>query len=291
VADGGIRGDGTGRGLVVPRREFTDAVDGVAGGNADQGVAQIGEGLDPAQLARFDETCDQSPMLSTAVAAREEGILDCELLRTNRPFDGIAVHFDAAIGQEPAQAWPACQAGADGRGQAASAGDEVELLLEPGLEVVHQRPRAFLADAQPNRGGTAAQLGLDGIKLDIAAQGFGGDRRAGRLVDVVKISSGMHVTVSEHDAPIRIGQTVLEPRVIGPRAIAVEDTFEPSQVIDGVVMPPVLLVHISDGRRSFAGPGAFIASIGPELEHYPTKLDRQNRDSQRETDERVCFQA
>jgi hypothetical protein len=27
------------------------------------------------------------------------------------------------------------------------------------------------------------------------------------------------------------------------------------------------------------------------LEHYPTKLDRQNRDSQRETDERVCFQA
>jgi hypothetical protein len=28
-----------------------------------------------------------------------------------------------------------------------------------------------------------------------------------------------------------------------------------------------------------------------DLEHYPTKLDRQNRDSQRETDERVCFQA
>jgi hypothetical protein len=28
-----------------------------------------------------------------------------------------------------------------------------------------------------------------------------------------------------------------------------------------------------------------------KLEHYPTKLDRQNRDSQRETDERVCFQA
>ncbi len=27
------------------------------------------------------------------------------------------------------------------------------------------------------------------------------------------------------------------------------------------------------------------------LEHYPTKLDRQNRDSQRETDERSCFQA
>jgi hypothetical protein len=32
-------------------------------------------------------------------------------------------------------------------------------------------------------------------------------------------------------------------------------------------------------------------AVFAELEHYPTKLDRQNRDSQRETDERVCFQA
>jgi hypothetical protein len=31
--------------------------------------------------------------------------------------------------------------------------------------------------------------------------------------------------------------------------------------------------------------------VTQDLEHYPTKLDRQNRDSQRETDERVCFQA
>jgi hypothetical protein len=42
--------------------------------------------------------------------------------------------------------------------------------------------------------------------------------------------------------------------------------------------------------------GRFKHSLLPRLklallEHYPTKLDRQNRDSQRETDERVCFQA
>jgi hypothetical protein len=81
--------------------------------------------------------------------------------------DGIGVHFETAIAEEAAEIGPARQGIADGLGQIASAGDELELLLEPSLEVVHQGARALLADALPNVGGTAAQVGFDGIKLGL----------------------------------------------------------------------------------------------------------------------------
>jgi hypothetical protein len=101
------------------------------------------------------------------------------------------------------------------------------LLLEPSLEVVHQGARALLADALPNVGGTAAEVGFDGIKLGVSAQGFGGDRRTGRFVDVKVISPCVGIALSEEDAAVLRLQPFRERLVIGGLAVAVEDALEP----------------------------------------------------------------
>ena len=249
---GGVGADG---GHVVPRREFGDTVDGMAGGDADQYVAQIGEGLDATEATSFDDAGHQCPMHGPTVATGEKRIADRELLRADGALDGVGVHFDAAVGQEAAKVWPARQAITDSLGQAASAGDEFELLLEPGFEVIHQRPRAFLSNAQAHIGGAASDFAFNGVKLGISSQGFGGDRRIGRFVDIVKITACVDVTLGKPDAAVRLGQAHSESLVIGPIAVAMEDSSEPGQMIDGIVMTSVVLVDIGHSGRTIAHQG------------------------------------
>jgi hypothetical protein len=74
--------------------------------------------------------------------------------------------------------------------------------------------------------------------------------------------------------------------------IIAEDLVEGRRVA-GVLVGGDLVRRRSGDRHGRAEErlGSFLIAGFAQLEHYPTKLDRQNRDSQRETDERVCFQA
>ena len=67
-------------GSVVPGSQLGDLVDGMAGGDADQDVTEIGVGFDPAHLRGFDEGGYDGPMTCPAVAAGEESVLHGQLL-------------------------------------------------------------------------------------------------------------------------------------------------------------------------------------------------------------------
>ena len=72
-------------------------------------------------------------------------------------------------------------------------------------------------------GGAAADRGLDRVKLGDPAQRLGGDRRAGRLVHVVELPSGVRPAGGEHDVAA-CGEP-LEARI----AVDLKDAAEPSR--------------------------------------------------------------
>ena len=145
----------------------------------DMGVVlEPGVGFDPVQLGRLDKQSDPAPGGSAFVVPREECIFPCEGNRPGEIFDTVAVHLDAAVGEEEPEAVPV-------------AGDVAELLAEPGLgrdagallpepfaEGLDQGRGARLSLGQTPFGRAAADIGLDGIELGDPAQTLGRDLRA-----------------------------------------------------------------------------------------------------------------
>jgi hypothetical protein len=101
---------------------------------------------------------------------------------------------------------------ADRLGQGGAPGDPPQLDREPGTQGLDKRPAALLPDRPPLLGGAAADLGLDPVELADPAQRLLRQRRAGRLVDLIKPPSAMRPAEGELD-PIRRAarQQALEP--------------------------------------------------------------------------------
>ena len=85
------------------------------------------------------------------------------------------IGIEPTVGEEAAEISPAGETVADGAGQVAAAGNAVELLFQPDVEGVHQGARVFLADSEPDVGGTTAYPRFYRVELGIASQGFLGD--------------------------------------------------------------------------------------------------------------------
>ena len=249
---------------VAPRRQFSDAGDGMAVGDAGEHVLEIGEGLDAAHFAGFDDAGDHRPVLGTAVTAGEEGVLHSQFLRTDGPLDGALIHFEPTVGEEAAEISPAGETVADGTGQVAAAGNAVELLFQPDVESVHQGARVFLADIEPDVGGTTAYPRFDRVELGIASQGFLGDGRAGPLVRLIESTTGVDVAARDLNAAGGLAQTFFQALVIGAIAVAMDGTAKPGQVPGGILVSPVVLIDVGHRRRPVAPPGPFISRIGPE---------------------------
>ena len=103
------------------------------------------------------------------------------------------------IGEEQAQAGRAAEPIANGLGEVAFSGDQGQLLLEPAFEVVHQRQRAVLTDAQPEVWRAAPDTVLDMVERRGAPQGLLGDRRPRRLVDVEESPAGVNFAAGDLD--------------------------------------------------------------------------------------------
>ncbi len=76
--------------------------------------------LDLVQLRRLDEGCYASPGGGAVVVTGEQGVFPCKDHGPQAVFDGIAIHFDAAVVEEDPEAVP-------------MTGDIGELFAEPGL--------------------------------------------------------------------------------------------------------------------------------------------------------------
>jgi hypothetical protein len=60
--------------------------------------------IDAVHLAGFDHRGDDGPVFGTGIVTGEEGVLSVQGDGADGAFDGVAVDFDAAVGQEAAEA-------------------------------------------------------------------------------------------------------------------------------------------------------------------------------------------
>lgn len=108
-------------------------------------VGHVAEGIDPVELAGFDEGGDDGPVLGAAVGSGEQGVLAVEGNCADRAFDHVAVDLDAAVVEEAREPFPARERVADRLGELGLLADPAELLAQPGLEFGDDRPALLLA--------------------------------------------------------------------------------------------------------------------------------------------------
>src|SRR6266511_4723704 len=107
-------------------------------------------------------------------------------------------------------------------------------------------------------GGAPADRPLDRIELGNPAQGFGGDRRAGRLVQIIELPSRVRPTGCQQDVATR-GQP-LEPGI----AVDLENAAESFEVRSWALRLAVGTVEVNGRRRIGPGPGSIVARIDPQ---------------------------
>ncbi len=162
-------------------------------------VFEVTVGLDAVELCRGDEGTDRGPSVSAAIGASEHMILSPECHGSDGALDRIGVKLDAAVIKEAAQRRPARERITDGLGQPTAVRNAPKFRLEPDLHRLDERPCVRLARSPACFGRLAADAFLDGIELGDPTQGLGGDRRAGRLVEVIELASGMRPACGEDD--------------------------------------------------------------------------------------------
>jgi len=144
-------------------------------GDRCEGGLEIGKGLNPVDLAGFDQRCDAAPGDTALVMPGEEGILAIEGDGADQVFDAVVVDLDAPIGQEGLQPIPVIVDVIQLFTQPGFGGDLAALCLQPVAEGRDQWSTAGLAGRQALAGGDATDIGFNGIDLGDAAQALGGD--------------------------------------------------------------------------------------------------------------------
>src|SRR5207244_409839 len=100
-------------------------------------------------------------------------------------------------------------------GQGRAAGELGQVLLEPRLERVDDRPGAVLADVAPAVGVEPADVALDQVQLGDAPQRLAGDRTGGAVAGGVQL-----VEVAAHVGPAEgEGDLAGERRRVGAVAV------------------------------------------------------------------------
>src|SRR5260370_20398948 len=110
---------------------------------------------------------------------------------TDAPFDDVGVELDAAVIKEGGKPAPMIQAVTDGFCDRGLARDARELLLEPGLELEHERLALLLAHGTTLAGALSADRLLDRIERRDALESFASDRRAAAFGDVEEAPAQM----------------------------------------------------------------------------------------------------
>src|ERR1700756_1715273 len=147
-------------------------------------IAQIGEGLDAIELGRLDQRGDDGPAFGALIGAGEEVVLGAELDWSDGALDGVGVDFDPAVLEEEAEPLPVAQCIADRVGEGGFGRDARELLLQPCLHGLDQRPALGWAGPGALMGRAAVDARLDLVEFGDPPQRLGGDRGAGGVVEI-----------------------------------------------------------------------------------------------------------
>src|SRR6266446_5334806 len=221
--------------LPSPGQQRAQLVDfGFARDDAFEDIAQISERLDIVELCRLDQRGNNRPAFGPAIRTGEEMVLGAQLDRPDGALDGIRINLDAPVFEEHTEPLPMAQRIADGVGQ----------WCAPGL-----------ADAGPVIGRAAADARLDLVEFGDPPQRLGGDRRAGRMVEVEELAPDMSPAEGKFDRAYTV-----EPRI----AVDLQYPGELGEVALRVHALTVLAIDIGDRRRQWPLPRSVIAGIRPQ---------------------------
>jgi hypothetical protein len=115
-----------------------------------------------------------------------------------------------------------------------------------------------IAGGLPPLRAQAPDTAFDGIEFGDATQGFGRDRRAVGLMDLVELAPDMGPTGRERDRSI--GGQPFEPGI----AIDLEDTFEPREMGLRPIGPAVRTIEIDRCRRAWPIPRSIVSNVNPQ---------------------------
>jgi hypothetical protein len=132
------------------RGELEDAAPGPRREQAQQ-VAEIGQGLDPVQLAARQERYEEGVGAGALLAAEEQPVLAADDLAPEVALGDVVVEGQAAVAQEALQRDPLIPGVAEGLGQRRTVKGERGLLVAPEEEGVDERLRLRLADSATAR--------------------------------------------------------------------------------------------------------------------------------------------
>lgn len=110
-------------------------------------------------------------------------------------LDDVVVQLDAAVVEEQGQPLPARERIADRLGQLGLLADQSQLLAQPWLHGLDDRPALLLARNPALIRGSAADRSLEAIELGDALQGLAGDRRGTALSELIEAAA--HVSPAE----------------------------------------------------------------------------------------------
>ena len=85
---------------MVPWQQLIDVLLFVSVDDGCEDAGQVAVRFDLVQLAGLDQRREHGPVLCASVVAREERVLSLQGDGADCAFDGVAVHFDATLGQE-----------------------------------------------------------------------------------------------------------------------------------------------------------------------------------------------
>ena len=175
-------------------------------------------------LAVVIRVANRRPSFGAEVGAGEEVVLAAERDRTDGAFDRVGIEIDPAVVEEAAERGPAGECVSDRLGKTTALRQARQLPLEPGLQVVHDRAGSRAPRGLSAGGGTASDLRLDRVERCDPAQDLLRDRRAGRLMHVVKLASRVRPAGGQVDI------TPCGKRLEAGIAVDLQDTAEGFQM-------------------------------------------------------------
>jgi hypothetical protein len=179
-------------------------------------------------------------------------------------FDGVGVEFDASVIEEPAKCAPTGERIPDCISKAAARRNPIEFRLEPNLRGLDNRQRFGSPHTLPYLGRSTPDGRLDRIELSDAAQGFGRNGRAGRVVDFIELPSRMGPACRQLN--IAAGAQPLKARI----TVDLNHTSELCQMRSGTLGPTIGTIEIDDCRRVRSVPGPVITGVDPEPAGFST---------------------
>src|SRR5262245_28006710 len=173
-------------------------------GHTIDNVGKIGLRIESVEPSRFNDRVYVCRAQATFVAAQEEKILPCYGDGPQSPFRDIVIDGEAAVAGVARKRLPTAEAVLECLAERALQRQSSAFALEPTFELGQQRHGTGLPLGEPDIGGFAIDLSLDGVERTYPAQRSLRDWRLGRVENVEEVPACMRHALHVRDARQRV---------------------------------------------------------------------------------------